>query len=142
MPSAREEFRFMLEASARYLRRLKEVFGEAIVGDIRKIMSRYLVHVLLAVDGPSRQELAAIRQALSDHWDAQTQGLEYLIDCSAVDVFMYRGVGDLFDHCESAASQLNKAAIFLVDTDCMIQVGYDGMRDRPVGGTLSDRPPP
>ncbi len=48
----------MREASAQYLHGLKRLFGDAVVADIRKIdrggTSDYLVHVLLALDGPVR----------------------------------------------------------------------------------------
>ncbi len=128
-----EEYGFMLAASARYLRELKEVFGEAIVGCIRKVdrgaTSPYLVHILLVVDGPSVHELDSIRQGVSDQWTAPTQGVGYLIDSNAVDVFRYRGTGSQSRHYDSTASQLDKAVTFLADTDRMIQVGHDGARD-------------
>jgi len=136
-----EEYDFMLEASARYLRELKEAFGKAIVGDVRKIdrgsTSGYLVHVLLAWDVPSSHELIAIRQAVVDHWNAQSRGIGYLTDCNAVDAFMYRGAGGQLHHYESNESRLSRAVIFLADTDRIIQVGYDGARDGLVLGTVS-----
>jgi hypothetical protein len=133
----------MLDASARYLRELKEVFGEAIVGCIRKVdrgaTSPYLVHILLVVDGPSAQELESIRQGVSDQWTAQTQGVGYLIDGNAVDVFMYRGTGSQSLHLDSTESRLDKAVTFLADTDRMIQVGYGGARDGLVWKSMSGR---
>lgn len=64
-PSRREEFAFLREASAQYFHGLKQLFGDAIAADIRKIdrggTSDYQVHVLLALVGPRSYELAAIR---------------------------------------------------------------------------------
>ncbi|PLC02868.1 hypothetical protein CY658_23435 [Variovorax sp. RO1] len=133
MASKQDEYGFMLDASARYLRDLRQEFGAAIVCDIRKAdrgsTSDYLVHVVLAIDGPSPHELFAMRQTLSEGWTAQTQGLGYLIDCSAVEMFMYRGAGSHFSQHESNSSLLDKAAVFLADTDRIIHVGYDEGRD-------------
>lgn len=133
MSSKQDEYGFMLDASARYLRDLRQEFGQAIVGDIRKVdrgsTSDYLVHVVLAIDGPSPHELFAIRQTLSEGWTAQTQGLGYQVDCSAVEMFMYRGAGGHASQHESNSSLLDKAAVFLADTDRIIHVGYDEGRD-------------
>lgn len=143
MSSKQDEYGFMLDASARYLCDLRQEFGEAIVGDIRKVdrgsTSDYLVHVVLAVDGPSPHELFAIRQALSEGWKAQTQGVGYLIDCSAVEMFMYRGAGSHFSQHESNSSLLDKTAVFLADTDRIIHVGYDEGRDGLLIGSPSRR---
>ena len=129
MSSRQDEYGFMLDASARYLRDLRQEFGEAIVCAIRKVdrgnTSDYLVHVVLAIDGPRPHELFAMRQTLSEGWKAQTQGIGYLIDCSAVGTFMYRGADYHFNQHESSSSLLDKAAVFLADTDRIIHVGYD-----------------
>lgn len=144
-PTDREEYNFMLEAAMRFLRSVKEQFGAAIVADIHKIdrgaTGTYLVHTLLAVDGPSKQELAAMDQILEALWRAQTLELGYLIDCNAVDEFMYRGTGQLAWQNESVASQLDKAAIFLAATDRVICVGHEGTRDGMVVGAVSGRHP-
>ncbi|MFM9925457.1 hypothetical protein VLK31_20880 [Variovorax sp. H27-G14] len=128
-----DEYDFMLEASTRYERELKEMFGTAIVADVRKIdrgnTSRYLVHFLLALDGPRPAELIAIRQTASDRWNAQMQGIGYLVNTNEVDSFVYRGMGKQSGRCESTEIQLIKAAAFLADTDRVIQVGSDGMHD-------------
>lgn len=141
----REEYNFMLEASVRFLRSVKEQFGQAIVADIHKIdrgaTSPYLLHMLLALDGPSKQELAAMDQILEELWLGQTHGLGYLIDCNAVDEFMYRGSGMLARQNESIASQLDKAATFLADTDRVIRVGHEGTRDGLIVGAVSGRHP-
>ncbi|KQW61520.1 hypothetical protein ASC92_26695 [Variovorax sp. Root411] len=141
----REEYNFMLEAGTRFLCSVKEQFGEAIVADIHKIdrgaTSPYLVHILLALDGPSKQELAAMDQILEERWLAQTHGLGYLIDCNAVGEFMYRGSDTLARQNESIASQLDKAATFLADTDRVIRVGHEGTRDGLVLGAVSGRHP-
>jgi hypothetical protein len=144
--SRREEFAFMREASAQYLDGLKQLFGDAIVADIRKIdrggTSNYLIHVLLALDGPRSCELAAIRHTFAEQWNDQTKGVGYLIDCDAVDAFMYRGAGSLLCYSVSTASQLINAATFLADTDSMIRVGFGGMCDGLILGAVSDRPSP
>lgn len=144
--SRREEFAFMREASAQYLHGLKRLFGDAIVADVRKIdrggTSDYLVYVLLALDGPHSYELAAIRHAFAEQWNDQTKGIGYLIDCDAVDAFMYRGAASLSCYGESTASQLINAVTFLADTDSMIQVGFGSMCDGLILGTVSDRPSP
>lgn len=138
--SPQEEYDFMLEASARYLRELKEVFGEALVADVRKMdrgnTSNYLVHVLLALDGPNAHEMSAIRQTVVHHWGTQTLGVGYLVDCHAVENFMYRGYGSPFGQHESNASRLDKAAVFLADTDRIMHVGYGRVGD----GLLIGRP--
>lgn len=136
-----EEYDFMLEAAACYLRELKKVFGEAIVADIRKTdrgnKSGYLVHVLLAFEGPGTHELMAIRHTVATQWSEQTQGVGYVMDCDAVEAFMYRGAGSPLGYGESTANQLTRAVSFLVDTDSMIQVGFDGMRDGLIFGAIA-----
>lgn len=131
--SREEEYDFMLGASARYLSELKKIFGEAMVADVCKMdrgnTSDYLVHVLLALDGPTAHELVAVRQSIVDQWSAETQGVGYLIDCQAVDVFMYRGAGGHPGPHESNAIAFDKAAVFLADTDRLIHVGYGMGRD-------------
>ncbi len=55
---------------------------------------------------------------------------------------MYQGAGSLLCYGVSTASQLINAATFLADTDSIIRVGFGGMCDGLILGTVSDRPSP
>ncbi|MNR65745.1 hypothetical protein D3C85_1889210 [compost metagenome] len=55
---------------------------------------------------------------------------------------MYRGAGSPLGYGESTANQLTRAISFLVDTDFMIQVGFDAMRDGLIFGAVAGRPSP
>ncbi len=127
--NATEEWKLMVSASKSFVDSVKTAFGTAVVGDVRKLdagpAGTYLAHVLLALDGPSEQELEEIDETLSELWDVQTSGLGYLIDCNAVAAFTYRGMGAAALPYETIASVLDKAAVFLSDTDRLVHVGYN-----------------
>ena len=81
------------------------------------------MHILLAFDGPNWQELVAIDDALPQLFDEQTSGLGYLAGCNDVASFVYRGTGSAAQPYETTASMLDKAAVYLADTDSMFHVG-------------------
>jgi len=62
-----------------------------------------------------------------------------VVNCNDSEQFMYRGCGALIRQHESIASQLDKAAIFLAETDRMIRIGFGQSHDGLLIGTISGR---
>lgn len=135
--------KLLVDASMRLLLELKKRFGEAIVADIRKVdhgpRGEYIVHLLLAVDGPSASELEGLRRAIREVWDEMCPNRGIVVNCNNFEQFMYRGCGAVIRQHESLANQLDKAAIFLAETDRMIRVGFGESHDGLLIGTKSGR---
>lgn len=142
----REKFKHMADATTRILKALKQRYGGAIVGDVRKVdhapTGDYLVHLLLAVEGPGASELEGLRHAIREMWNEMFPDHGIVVDCSDFEQFMFRGCGALIRPHESLKSQLDKAAIFLAETDRMIRIGYGEGHDGLLIGTVSRRPLP
>ncbi|WP_162245713.1 hypothetical protein [Variovorax sp. Root411] len=142
----RDNFKRMVDATTRLLKALKHRYGSAIVGDIRKVdhapKGDYLVHLLLAVEGPSASELEDLRRAIRELWDEMFPDHGIVVDCNDFELFMYRGCGTLIRPHESLKGQLDKATIFLAETDRMIRIGYGEGHDGLLIGTVSGRPLP
>lgn len=141
--SAHEEYKLIQERSAKLLYDLKTRYGDAIVADIRKIdhgpSGRYLVHILLALDGPNSSELKEFHRTVLDIWDAMFPGIAAMVNCNEFDQFMYRGCGALIRQHESLSSQMDKAVIYLAETDRMIRIGHGEGHDGLLIGTMSGR---
>lgn len=118
-------FRHMHEASGVFVRSVKLMYGNAIVGDARLIDrtsgNGYQAHVLLVFDGPTAEELAQIDEALADLWREQARGGD-LLDVNAMPTFQYRASGRLYLDYETPAGQLEKAAIYLARTSEILEV--------------------
>jgi hypothetical protein len=122
-------FRHMHKASGIFVRSVKLTYGDAIVGDARLIDratgSGYLAHVVLVFSGPTAEELACVNEALADTWRNQTRGGD-LVDVNAMPTFQYRATGHLHRDYETAAGQLEKAAIYLASTSEIVEVRATG----------------
>lgn len=141
-----EKFRHLVDASTRLLKALKHRYGGAIVGDVRKVdhtpTGDYLVHLLLAVEGPGASELDGFRCAIRELWNEMFPDHGIVVDCNDFEHFMYRGCGALIRPHESLKGQLDKAVIFLAETNRMICIGYGEGHDGLLIGTVSGRPLP
>lgn len=133
----------MVAASTQGLRELKQRYGDAIVADVRKLdigpAGNTIVHLLLAIDGPTDSEMQGLNRTLLEVWDRLFPNQGAVVNCNDFDQFVYRGSGSLIRQHESLASQLDNAIVFLADTDRLIQVGYDGAGSGLILGTVAGR---
>ncbi|QRY31835.1 hypothetical protein JVX96_00450 [Variovorax sp. PDNC026] len=126
-------FHHMHRSSGDFIRRLKLLYGEALVGDARLIDrasgNGYQAHVALVFDGPTHQELRDIEHALPSVWrDLAPNG--QLRDTNAMPTFQYRGTGAEYRDYESLASQLEKVAVYMACTGELYRVHLnDGLKD-------------
>jgi hypothetical protein len=107
-----------------------EQLGGALVGDVLKVdrgvKSRYDLHALLVIDGPLREELPVIRDALAANWKELNGEHGYALDCDLITGFRYRGAsGDHFFETP-LRERLKDAALFLAATDLYWQVCIPG----------------
>ncbi|TPG22145.1 hypothetical protein EAH83_16245 [Variovorax ginsengisoli] len=144
--AADHQTRFLhLHRSSRDLiRRLKLVYGEAMVGDARLIDrasgNGYQAHVALVFDGPSHKELRDIEQALPGLWREVVPNGR-LRDANTMPNFQYRGTGAEYRDYESLSSQLGKAAVYMARTGEMFRVHLDGAHTDLVLAEVSDIDP-
>lgn len=141
---AHTRFVHMHRSSGNFIRRLKLIYGDALVGDARLIDrasgNGYQAHVALVFDGPTHQELQVIEQALPSLWrDVVPNG--QLRDASAMPSFQYRGTGVEYRDYESLASQLEKAAIYMARTGEMYRVHFGDVLKDLVLAEVSDIDP-
>lgn len=136
----RTRFLHMHRASGDFIRRLKLVYGDVIVCDARLIDrasgNGYQAHVLLVIDGPSHQEVAAIEEALPNIW-REVLPTGQLRDPSSMPNFQYRGTGSEYRGYQSLATQLEKAAVYMAGTSEMFHVHIAGTTDGLVLGEVS-----
>lgn len=136
----RTRFLHMHRASGDFIRRLKLVYGDVIVCDARLIDrasgNGYQAHVLLVIDGPSHQEVAAIEEDLPNIW-REVLPTGQLRDPSATPNFQYRGTGIEYRDYESLATQLEKAALYMAGTSEVFQVQVAGTTNGLVLGEVS-----
>lgn len=137
----RDEFRLMLNASTQWVGAVHKQFGKAIVFDVRKIdiaqSGRYMVHVLLAVDGPTEQERPDMREAMHQSWiDLMPYGA-YSVNCDAQVLFQHRGTGS---QAKPLAQQLEQALVYFTSTDRFCHVGFGGMLNGLTIGDLLAQP--
>lgn len=144
--TGREDSESMIAASTQVLRELKQRYGDAIVADVRKLdfgpTGSTIVHLLLAIDGPTDSELEGLIRTLLELWDRLFPNQGAVVNCNDFDQFAYRGCGSLIRQHESLAGQLDKAAIYLAETDRLIRYGFGAANDNLLIGTISERPQP
>lgn len=144
--TGRDDFESMIAASTQVLRELKQRYGDAIVADVRKPdigpTGSTIVHLLLAIDGPTDSELEGLIRTLLGLWDRLFPDQGAVVNCNDFDQFVYRGCGSQIRQHESLADQLDKAAIYLAETDRMIRYGFGAGNDNLLIGTVSRRPKP
>lgn len=141
-----EDFESMIAASTQVLRELKQRYGDAIVADVRKLdfgpTGSPIVHLLLAIDGPTDSELKGLIRTLLELWDGLFPNQGAVVNCNDFDHFAYRGCGSLIRQHESLADQLDKAVIYLAETDRLIRYGFGTGTDNLLIGTVSEHPQP
>lgn len=139
--TGREDFEPMADASAQVLRELKQRYGDALVADVRKLdvgpSGGAIVHLLLAIDGPTDLELEGLIRMLLGLWDRLFPNQGALVNCNDFDQFAYRGCGSLIRQHESLAGQLDKAVTYLAETDRLIRYGFSTRDDSLLIGTVS-----
>lgn len=137
----RTRFLHMHRSSRDLIRRLKLLYGGAMVGDARLIDrasgNGYQAHVALVFDGPSHKEMRDIEQALPGLWrEVVPNG--WLRDANKMPNFQYRGTGAEYHDYESLSSQLGKAAVYMARTGEMFRVHLDGVLTDLVLAEVSD----
>jgi hypothetical protein len=139
--TGREDFESMIAASTQVLRELKQRYGDAIVADVRKLdigpSGGSIVHLLLAIEGPTDLELEGLIRTLLGLWDRLFPNHGALVNCNDFDQFAYRGCGSLIRQHESLAGELGKAVIYLAETDRLIRYGFGTGDDSLLIGTVS-----
>lgn len=140
-----DDFKLIVNSTAQVLAALKQRFGQAIVGDVRKVAcgpgGDYLVHLLLAVDGPTASELKGLHRVILDLWNELFPKQGIVVNCNDFEQLRYRGCGAPVREHESLSEQLDKAAIFLAETDRVIRTGFGKGHDGLLIGTVSGRSP-
>jgi len=123
-----DTFTELLDQSKRVVELLKQQFGKALVGEVRKIdrghANRHLLHLLLVFDGPSHTELAGIRQAIIEHWKQMCQGEGPTLNLSEHHDFLYRGVSPFIRQHESLIEQMKRAITYLAETDRWVRISH------------------
>lgn len=82
-------------------------------------------------------ELERLIQTLLGLWDGLFLNQGALVNCNDLDQFAYRGCGSLIRQHESLAGQLDKAVIYLAETDRLIRHGFGPGDDSLLIGTVS-----
>lgn len=119
------------ELGLQWLAKVATQWGPALVLDVLKVdrgtTTRYGLHVLLVLSGPSAAEVEVMKRTLADEWKALAGAQAFLFDCDSVQGLRFRGGGSGRFFNVPIEVQVANAVTYLAQTDDYCQVSLFGL---------------